>query len=62
MVTVVGMSWRTIMCQLQKGLMMMIKDSGFDIDKNERVRCLNIVVSVAGIATISWRAVKPRRV
>ena len=50
------------MCQLQKGLMMMIEYSGFDIDKNERVRCLNIVVSVAGIATISWRAVKPRRV
>ena len=42
--------------------MMMIKDSDSDIDKNKTLRCLNIVVSVVGIATISWRAVKPRTV
>ena len=41
MVTVVGISWRTITCQLGKGLMMMIRDSGFDVDKNSKLTCLN---------------------
>ena len=41
------------MCQLQKGLMMVINDLGFDIDNNKRLTCLNIVVAVADITTIS---------